>query len=221
MKKKVLVFDLDDTLYKEVDFMKSAYRGISLWLERSYEIKGVYDYMLHCYEQRLNVFMCVNDKYGLDVSLENYLHKYRTHFPALSLSQTVESFLKAATEIGSIIGIITDGRGVTQSNKIKALGLNHYVSLENCIISEIFGYSKPSKEGFLYFQNKYMNANFYYIGDNVVKDFIAPNQLGWTTICLLDNGQNIHKQIPVEDEMKPQYEIENFDELYKFLKKDL
>ena len=66
-----------------------------------------------------------------------------------------------------------------------------------------------------------MNANFYYIGDNVVKDFIAPNQLGWTTICLLDNGQNIHKQIPVEDEMKPQYEIENFDELYKFLKKDL
>ena len=58
-----------------------------------------------------------------------------------------------------------------------------------------------------------MNANFYYIGDNVVKDFIAPNQLGWTTICLLDNGQNIHKQIPVEDEMKPQYEIENFDEL--------
>ena len=30
--------------------------------------------------------------------------------------------------------------------------------------------------------------------DNPDKDFIAPNNLGWTSICLIDKGLNIHKQ---------------------------
>lgn len=46
MKRKIIVFDLDDTLYKEVDFLKSAYQEIASWLEDTYELKGVYNYML-------------------------------------------------------------------------------------------------------------------------------------------------------------------------------
>lgn len=34
----------------------------------------------------------------------------------------------------------------------------------------------------------------YYIGDNVLKDFITPNKLGWTTICLIYQGKNIYTQ---------------------------
>lgn len=40
MKRKIIVFDLDDTLYKEVDFLKSAYQEIASWLEDTYELKG-------------------------------------------------------------------------------------------------------------------------------------------------------------------------------------
>ena len=43
MKRKIIVFDLDDTLYKEVDFLKSAYQEIASWLEDTYELKGVYN----------------------------------------------------------------------------------------------------------------------------------------------------------------------------------
>ena len=30
---KVVVFDLDDTLYKEIDYLRSAYWEIALWIE--------------------------------------------------------------------------------------------------------------------------------------------------------------------------------------------
>lgn len=39
MKRKIIVFDLDDTLYKEVDFLKSAYQEIASWLEDTYELR--------------------------------------------------------------------------------------------------------------------------------------------------------------------------------------
>ena len=90
------------------------------------------------------------------------------------------------------MGIITDGRSVTQRNKIEALGLED--TFDDIIISEEFGSSKPSEENYLYFEKKYGNSNFTYIGDNTVKDFVTPNSLGWNTLCLLDDGNNIHKQ---------------------------
>ena len=186
---------------------------IASWIGESYRKIGVYEYMLSCYGQKQNVFLCVNDKYELEIPLEIYLKTYREHFPTIFFSDNVESTLKRMYEANIILGIITDGRSVTQSNKIKALKLDKYISWENCIISENFGYSKPSTEAFFFFMNKYGDADYYYIGDNVLKDFIAPNQLGWTTICLLDDGQNIHKQLSVSDKMKSQYEIANFHSL--------
>ena len=217
MRKRVVVFDLDDTLYKEIDFLKSAYMEIASWIEESYGKIGVYEYMLSCYKQKLNVFSCVNDEYELDIPLRTYLMKYREHLPTIFLSDNVESTLKRMYKANIISGIITDGRRITQSNKIRALKLDRYILWENCIISETLGYSKPSLEAFLYFQHKYGSADYYYIGDNVLKDFIAPNQLGWTTICLLDDGQNIHKQLSVSDNMKPQYEIVDFHSLEKLI----
>ena len=62
------------------------------------------------------------------------------------------------------------------------------------IISEEFGSEKPNKDNFLYFEKKYPNKNFTYIGDNTIKDFIAPLELNWQMICILNNGKNIHKQ---------------------------
>jgi putative hydrolase of the HAD superfamily len=44
------------------------------------------------------------------------------------------------------------------------------------------------------------------VADNVSKDFIAPNIMGWQTICLIDNGKNIHKQ---------QFEISAYFTLFK------
>lgn len=42
--------------------------------------------------------------------------------------------------------------------------------------------------------SKFPGKTYTYIGDNIAKDFVAPKALGWQTICLKDNGQNIHSQ---------------------------
>ena len=127
MRKRVVVFDLDDTLYKEIDFLKSAYMEIASWIEESYGKIGVYEYMLSCYKQKLNVFSCVNDEYELDIPLRTYLMKYREHLPTIFLSDNVESTLKRMYKANIISGIITDGRRITQSNKIRALKLDRLI----------------------------------------------------------------------------------------------
>jgi putative hydrolase of the HAD superfamily len=117
-----------------------------------------------------------------------------------------------------ILGLLTDGREVTQKNKIISLELNKYIYKKNIVISESFGSEKPSVNNYLYFQQKYYDSNeFIYVGDNVSKDFIAPNQLNWITICLLDKGKNIHKQdFSFPFEYLPQYTISNMRELLNF-----
>lgn len=213
MKNKIVVFDLDDTLYKEIDFVKSAFKEIARWIENRYDKTDIYRFMLASYIQGLNVFASLNETYRLDVPIDLYLKKYREHKPDIRLSEEVENLLAAMLRTGITMGMITDGRSSTQTNKIKALGLYRFICDENCIISESFGHSKPSPEAYLYFQRKYGDKEYYYVGDNVGKDFISPNRLGWSTVCLLDDGRNIHKQFSAEGEMRAKYEIKSFDEL--------
>ncbi|WP_368336625.1 hypothetical protein [Parabacteroides merdae] len=65
-----------------------------------------------------------------------------------------------------------------------------------------------------FFQDKYADAEFVYIGDNLRKDFITPNKLGWKTICLLDDGRNIHRQdFSCPEEYLPNVKIHTLKEL--------
>lgn len=117
---------------------------------------------------------------------------------------------------GVRIGLITDGRSVQQRNKIEALGLLRWIDENDTIISEEFGSEKPTTENYLYLMKRYPDCHdFTYVGDNVKKDFIAPNALGWNSICLRDDGRNIHKQGSEElaTAMKPKRWIESFAEV--------
>ncbi len=85
------------------------------------------------------------------------------------------------------------------------------------IISEEFGTAKPCKKNYEVFVDENIK-DYFYIADNVSKDFIAPNQLGWTTICLLDKGQNIHKQnFNIQKDYLPKYIISELKELVEYI----
>ena len=119
----------------------------------------------------------------------------REHKPNISLSETVLSELNLLKSSECIIGLITDGRSVQQRNKVEALGLNRWIIDDDILISEEFGSEKPNPANYEYFMKRYPECDeFIYVGDNLKKDFIAPNALGWRTVCLKDGGRNIHKQ---------------------------
>ena len=192
----MIIFDLDDTLYKEIDFLHSAYREIAAELQNEFFLTGVYDYMLSLYKQKVDVFGEVIRHFHLPLQKDELLQCYRNHKPHIVLSDETRQLLGQLSSLYPI-GLITDGRSITQRNKIEALGLMPYLCSEkHIIISEEFHSAKPSERNYRYFQDLYPEKQFIYVGDNVEKDFIAPNHLGWNTICLLDDGRNIHPPCP-------------------------
>lgn len=219
---KVICFDLDDTLYKEIDYLKSAYREIAQYAagqctgcSDSVNILAIkaYDRMLDAYREGLNAFEELNLFLGLDLPISDYLYIYRHHKPKIALVEDVAMTLDELQAKGVRIGLITDGRSVQQRNKIEALGLGKWIEKEDIVISEELGSEKPNVANYEYFMRRYPECyDFTYVGDNLKKDFIAPNALGWHTICLKDDGRNIHRQRvdDIEKRMMPKRWIDSF-----------
>jgi putative hydrolase of the HAD superfamily len=192
--KSYFVFDLDDTLYSEIEYLHSAYRLIARAVDHS---SGAYLYqeMLRRYHLKENVFEWLVQTYAhkdKSITLSYLLDLYRNHQPEIRLNEKTKQFLSGLKQRGIPSGLITDGRGVTQRNKLRSLDLAGY--FKDVIISEEFGSEKPDRRNYLYFESKYPGHYFYFIGDNTAKDFFIPEELGWTTICLKSAGRNIHSQ---------------------------
>lgn len=222
MCKKVVCFDLDDTLYKEIDFLKSGYKKVSELVGKRFSLNvwSIYDQLLQWYYNGENAFVCLNEKYGIDNPIEDYINVYRFHHPSIALSEETKNVLTKLKEEGAIIAIITDGREITQKQKIEALRLTEWVNNDFIIINEAKEYFKPNHWSFdrlmlcCYEKLPDADLSFFYVGDNTEKDFIAPNELGWMSVCLLDNGKNIHKQDFNAGSIKlPKRSISNISEL--------
>lgn len=214
--KFILVFDLDDTLYKEIDFLKSAYKEISSFLAKQIDTPSelIFSDMLEYYESGVNVFEEVIKKYNIKhIDINDLILIYRHHTPEIYLKNATEKLLMRLKEDAFKVCLITDGRIIQQRSKIHALGLSDY--FDDVVISEEFGSEKPNMNNFKYFEDTYGDyLNYIYIGDNTKKDFIAPNNLGWHTICLLDDGHNIHKQsFDINENQKPSYIINDLLEI--------
>lgn len=208
--KGTIVFDLDDTLYAEIDFLKSAYKYIAYKLDPN--SKNLYDSMIDDYFNNNNVFNNLSVKYNVEIT--TLLVWYRFHSPNIKLYPNVQRFINKFRSHFDF-SMVTDGRSKTQLNKIEALGIYEYLS--NIVISEDIGSEKPNRNNFKKAISNLNQENCYYIGDNVNKDFITPNKMGWTTICLIDSGQNIHKQDFDKPEVYlPRYCFQNWAEIDEF-----
>ena len=82
------------------------------------------------------------------------------------------------------------------------------------MISDEVKSEKPSEHNFKMVMGNSYDKDYVYIADNPQKDFLTPNYLGWTTICLMDRGHNVHNQnFNLSKEYLPKYYIKNFDEI--------
>lgn len=196
------VFDLDDTLFKERDFVTSSFRVIACEADR----RGIISY-----EKALAILCAGRDggmafsslaeevaarAPGCGLTEEWMVNTYRTHTPDIKLDDATESVLAALRERGETLGLITDGRSNTQRAKIKALGLERFIEPRNILVSGETGFDKTHREPFdMIMMRNPAERCYVYVGDNSAKDFIWPNKLGWLTVQLDDaDGVNIHPQ---------------------------
>ena len=213
-RRRVVVFDLDDTLCKELDFLRSAFREIADSLAGAEASEALFSEMLEMRSRGENVFETLSSRFGVPV--KNLLARYRGHFPAgMRLMRGARETLSALKARGVELGLITDGRSLTQRNKIRALGLREFFADANIVVSEEFGSEKPAARNYEFFMKKFPDAEFLYVGDNPKKDFVAPNALGWETACLLSDGGNVHAQdfSAVPAEFLPRRKINDLTEL--------
>ncbi len=211
MKTKALVLDLDDTLYSELDYLKSAYKFIASKISEN--PSDLFIQMFMQYKQGVNVFYNLSKDYKVDISI--LLDWYRFHEPKIQLYPDVLEILLDFSHIYKF-ALITDGRSKTQRNKISALGIENF--LESLVISEEIGSEKPNCQNYERVMKDLNCDQYIYIGDNLKKDFITAKSLGWITVCLKDQGQNIHKQnFSVDEEFHAHHYFESWVEIRQFL----
>lgn len=203
----IIVFDLDDTLYSERDFEKSGIESVF----NNFNIEHIK--IDSIFNNRKNWIEQIIDGSNNQITFHMVLDIYRNHFPTIQLYKDSKVFLEKLLLLGNEMSLITDGRSITQRNKLRALGIESY--FKNIIISEEVNSEKPSEYNFrMVMKNNNHAENYIYIADNPNKDFITPNKLGWTTICLLDRGQNVHKQnFNISSEYLPHFSICSFEEI--------
>ncbi len=168
-----VIFDLDDTLYSEKEYVRSGYREIAKLISEVTE-----EELWKAFLNKEPAIDVVLERHGLMNRKEEALHAYRHQQPYIHLYNGVNEMLERLDKVG----IITDGRPEGQRAKLEALGLDYKV----IITDELGGieFRKPNEAAFRLMQEK-MHVPFEkmaYVGDNIKKDFIAPEKLGMKCI---------------------------------------
>lgn len=183
---QAVVFDLDDTLYSEKEYVQSGYREIAKYFPQFPNMEEI------LWKNFKNGLPSIdNTLMQLDIFSEKTKLKclkiYREHIPSINMYEDAVFVLVALNKNLKKIGLITDGRPEGQRNKLYAL--NIYNLLDEIIITDELGgieYRKPNETAFrLMSQRLHIPFNqMVYVGDNPTKDFGAPERLGMQTIFL-------------------------------------
>ncbi len=181
---KAVIFDLDDTLYSEKEYVKSGYCEVAKILPRILDAK---EKLWRAFEEKKSAIdeLLTSENIYTEQLKQKCLETYRRHFPNVHLYAGVAEMLHLLRQKGYLIGIITDGRPEGQRAKIKALDLGKYI--DHIIVTDELGgveWRKPNEKAFM-LMKEWFGVEFSemcYVGDNVKKDFIAPEGLGMQSI---------------------------------------
>lgn len=203
---KGIVFDLDDTLYPEKQYVKSGFKTVAEFLGREDAAEQLWKYFLKG-QPAIDTYL--KSQNLLDKKNE-CLKVYREHMPNIQLYSGVLELISKLSNKGIKIGIITDGRVQGQKNKVIALGLDKLI--EDIIITDELGgeqFRKPNDIAFRIMQCRWRIPfeQMVYVGDNLSKDFQAPNQLGMQSIYVANKEGIYAKNIFDAPIIKTVYEV--------------
>lgn len=219
---EAIVFDLDDTLYLEEDFVISGFQAVSDYLIRFYSLNGFYEVAKDYYEKgmRGDIFDKSLKLLGVkdyEIIIPDLVEVYREHSPKITLLDDAKWAINYFSN--KMLGIITDGYLTTQQKKINALGIADKFAV--IIFTDQNGREnwKPSSFPYLQFMEltKLKGEQCIYIGDNSIKDYITAKKLGWKTINIRrEKGE--YSNIEVEESYEADYDIDSLYALKEIIR---
>ncbi|USK31662.1 HAD family hydrolase [Bacillus sp. F19] len=215
---KAIVFDMDDTLYLEKDYVFSGFNHIDNWLKYEFQVEGFSKIAINLFESGENklVFNKTLDYLKVtydDKFIQQMIKLYRSHTPIIKLCEDTKwLFDKLNNKVK--LGLISDGYYEAQSKKVAALGLNQII--ETIILTDTLGREqwKPSKVPYEVACNELQVAHneCIYIGDNEKKDFITAKKLGWTTVHV-EREKGIYFKLDLNEDYSAHYKVTSLREL--------
>ena len=217
---KAVIFDLDDTLISEKEYVRSGFRQVAINISKEYnlDIDKVYELLLDTFEEdSKNVFNRVFDKLNISYEIDDIkklVEIYRGHKPEIKLYDDAKYILDTLYKKGVKLGIITDGYKITQRNKLEALNIENY--FECIVVTDELGreFWKPHSRPYEIMKDK-LNLDYdemVYVGDNVSKDFVTANKLGMNTV-FINRIDGVYSGIEMDDEYLANSEVFNLKEL--------
>jgi len=216
---QAVVFDLDDTLYAERDYVRSGYRAVGAHLGKALGRDEAFeDWLWQRFEagQASGAFDALNEHFGLGLdvgAIAALVGVYRNHSPDIRPRPGAVEVL-ARLHRRCRLGLLSDGFLPAQRLKLDALGLAPM--LDAVVMTEEMGRQcwKPAPDGFEAIRAMLATAGeaCAYVADNPAKDFIAPNRLGWRSVQLLCPLQ-IHSANAPPKGGQPQVVIASLEEL--------
>jgi len=218
----IVVFDLDDTLYDEKQFVYSGFKEVANWISMMSDTSyiEIFDFMVNdlAINGRGTVFNNALDKYFKKTvkNIRKCLSIYRLHKPNIKLDADVVDLLLELRKKYKLY-IVTDGNKIVQSNKIKSLEVEKYV--EKVFITYRYGLkaSKPSLKCFEIIKNlEQVNwLDLVYIGDNPNKDFVNLNKVNAVTIRVL---QGDYAFVDAKEDYDAKFKIDKLTNLRTLIK---
>lgn len=222
-----LIFDLDDTLYNQIEPFSSAwYKNFEFsddLIEPVYIQSRIFSEQVFHLSESGAMSMSDMHSYRIQKAFETFniriskekAEKFQSDYcffqTQIQLIPEVKNVLIRCLDLGIKLGVITNGPSQHQRTKIKNLGLEQWIPSEYMFISSEVGYAKPDTRLFRYVEQKMhlQREKTYYIGDSFQNDVMGAKNAGWHTVWVK------RRTIIEPDQLKPYDYL--IDENFSFL----
>jgi putative hydrolase of the HAD superfamily len=241
-----VIFDLDDTLYDEIEYCKSGFAAVAEYLANPETVSSdvvtsrpkpvpfkkpsianaVQEQIFQTLWEQFNngnhtkTFNTALDNLNIgydDKLIQDLITVYRQHKPTISLPPDSLNTLYELSKKYTL-ALLTDGFLPAQKLKVQTLKIEQY--FKSIIYTEQLGREcwKPSPVGFENIIRTLGSRpeNTVYVADNEKKDFIAPNKLGFITIQI-QRPARLHTSSCKEPEGKAKHVIGQISQLTSLL----
>lgn len=218
---KLIIFDLDDTLYDEAVFVVSGFMAVADYFNQNFSLNKLKVFRVLKKHFSRNGRGKVFDKALADFNLKptkklikQTVAVYRRHRPKIKTFPEVKSFLKKLRRQGIFLALLTDTSWQVQRRKVKALGLEPYFDL--IIYTDKFGANKSDHKIIkkVLQRFKLSASEVICVGDDPAVDFIGAKKLGCRTIRL---RQGRLKNFTLNGNYEADLEVMSFKDLINLL----
>lgn len=224
---RAILFDIDDTLFPTSEFARRARTNavramIAAGLRLSEdevqrelseviaEFSSNYDYHFDKLLQRLRPEALAHRNPALVVAAGVAAY-HDTKFREIAPYPDVKPLLTDLRAAGLLLGVVTHGWTVKQSEKLVRLGLLEVLDPNAIFISEQIGIAKPNPKLYRYALRDLdlEPAQVLYVGDSPTHDILPPKQLGMR-VAWVGRGA---RSTPAQAGIQSDHEVADFEEL--------